>query len=158
MGPVLLQPVTNTVTPNTKLSKCAWCPDVPELLASGGAGGGWLHYCRPSGAVDSWPLPCSPGGSGWTGLAAVAWLPDRRRALVGSSASSGVLLWDNGGGGGSRRSGAVSLDSARLGRADCLAALPGGNLVMGGCGCGKVRGGRGRSLCAAGLRRFAQAG
>lgn len=141
VGPALLQPVTHAVRPSTKLAKCAWCPDVGELLASGGSGGGWLHYCRPGGAVDSWPLPCSPGVSGWTGLAAVEWLPGRRRALVGSSASNGVLVWDSGEGGGRR--GTASLDSKKLGRADCLAALPGGDLVMGGCGGGKVRrGGR----------------
>jgi hypothetical protein len=122
VGPALLQPVTHAVRPNTRLSKVAWCPDVPELLASGGANGGWLHYVRPSGAADSWPLPCSPGAGGWTGLADLEWLPGRRRALVGSSASNGVLLWDSGEGGG----------------ADCLAALPGGDLVMGGCGSGKV--------------------
>ncbi|KIY96010.1 hypothetical protein MNEG_11953 [Monoraphidium neglectum] len=136
VGPALLQPVTHAVRPNTRLSKVAWCPDVPELLASGGANGGWLHYVRPSGAADSWPLPCSPGAGGWTGLADLEWLPGRRRALVGSSASNGVLLWDSGEGGGRR--GAVSLDSKKLGRADCLAALPGGDLVMGGCGSGKL--------------------
>lgn len=137
VGPALLQPTTHVVRPRTKLAKCAWCPDVTELLASGGSGGGWLHYCRPSGAVDSWPLPCSPGVSGWTGLAAVEWLPGQRRALVGSSASNGVLVWDSGAAG-ARRGGSVCLDSKRVGRADCLAALPGGDLVMGGCGSGKL--------------------
>ena len=138
VGPALLQPATHVVRPNTKLAKCAWCPEVPELLASGGGGGGWLHYCRPEGAVDSWPLPCSPGVAGWTGLAAIAWLPGRRRALVGSSASHGVLLWDSAASGGGGRAGTVSLESRKLGRADCLAALPGGNLVMGGCGSGRL--------------------